>query len=150
LTANALNRLAYGPTPDELRRVATLGPQAFIDEQLQPEAITAPLPDAYQVETVNAALTPPSDGWDTVTVTGNVSSATFYIYLTGPGNAYVDDVSLSVIYTNVTYTTNVTATNTIITTNFSTYLGTNVLVNSDFEQPFKPAWTNVGTYYTAS
>jgi len=150
LTANALNRLAYGPTPDELQRVATIGPQAFIDEQLQPETITAPLPDAYRLETVNAAITPPSDGWASVTVTGNVSSAIFYIYLTGPGNAYMDDVSLSVIYTNVTYTTNVTATNTIITTNFSTYLGTNVLVNGNFEQPFKPAWTNVGTYYNAS
>ena len=36
LTAQVLNRLAYGPTPDELTRVTALGPQAFIDEQLAP------------------------------------------------------------------------------------------------------------------
>lgn len=39
LTANVLNRLAYGPTPDELVRVAAMGPQAFIDEQLAPWAL---------------------------------------------------------------------------------------------------------------
>ena len=37
LTAGALNRLAYGPTPDELERVASMGPQAYIEEQLVPE-----------------------------------------------------------------------------------------------------------------
>src|SRR5688572_11619031 len=37
LTANALNRLAYGPTPDELPRVTAIGPQAYIDEQLAME-----------------------------------------------------------------------------------------------------------------
>ena len=41
LTATVLNRLAYGPTPDELERVLTgpnaIGPQAYIDEQLAPE-----------------------------------------------------------------------------------------------------------------
>ncbi|MFM2294450.1 MAG: hypothetical protein RLZZ350_863 [Verrucomicrobiota bacterium] len=36
LTAQVLNRLAYGPTPDELARVTAIGPQAFIDEQLAP------------------------------------------------------------------------------------------------------------------
>jgi uncharacterized protein (DUF1800 family) len=44
LTAIALNRLAYGPTPDELERVLTgpspIGAQAFINEQLAPETIT--------------------------------------------------------------------------------------------------------------
>jgi uncharacterized protein (DUF1800 family) len=41
LSAIVLNRLAYGPTPDELERVlsgpSAIGPQAFIDEQLAPE-----------------------------------------------------------------------------------------------------------------
>ncbi len=41
LTAIVLNRLAYGPTPDEIERVLTgpaaIGPQAFINEQLAPE-----------------------------------------------------------------------------------------------------------------
>ena len=36
LAANVLNRLAYGPTPDELERVKAIGPQAFIAEQLAP------------------------------------------------------------------------------------------------------------------
>ena len=150
LTANLLNRLAYGPTPDELARVTALGPQAYLDEQLEPEGNTAPLPDAYRSESTNGVSLPPGNGWNTVTVTGNVSASTFYIYLTGPGDAYIDDVRLSLIYTNVTYSTNVTTTNTIITTNLSTFLGTNVLVNGDFELPFNTGWTNVGSYYTAS
>ena len=44
LTSIVLNRLAYGPTPDELERVLTatnaIGPQAFIAEQLAPDTIT--------------------------------------------------------------------------------------------------------------
>src|ERR1051325_9137844 len=40
LTAIALNRLAHGPTPDELERVTAMGPQAFIDEQLSPQSLT--------------------------------------------------------------------------------------------------------------
>jgi hypothetical protein len=34
LSAHVLNRLAYGPTPDELDRLAQIGPQQFIDEQM--------------------------------------------------------------------------------------------------------------------
>ena len=34
-----LNRIAYGPTPDELDRLATLGTDAYIEEQLAPEKI---------------------------------------------------------------------------------------------------------------
>src|SRR4051812_26030971 len=41
LTANVFNRLAYGPTPDELERVLTgptpIGPQGYINEQLAME-----------------------------------------------------------------------------------------------------------------
>jgi uncharacterized protein (DUF1800 family) len=44
LAATALNRLAYGPTPDELERILTgpsaIGAQAFINEQLAPWNIT--------------------------------------------------------------------------------------------------------------
>jgi uncharacterized protein (DUF1800 family) len=40
LTATVLNRLAYGPTPELLDRLALIGPQAYIDEQLAPESIT--------------------------------------------------------------------------------------------------------------
>src|SRR6266568_5956361 len=44
LTGTVLNRLAYGPTPDELERVRTIGAQAYIDEQMVPETITENLP----------------------------------------------------------------------------------------------------------
>ncbi len=44
LATTVLNRLAYGPTPDELERVLTstnaIGPDAYIAEQLAPELIT--------------------------------------------------------------------------------------------------------------
>lgn len=40
LCAHLLNRLSYGPTPDELDRVIAMGPDAFINEQLNPENIT--------------------------------------------------------------------------------------------------------------
>jgi uncharacterized protein (DUF1800 family) len=146
LTATALNRLAYGPTPDELERVTAIGPQAYIDEQLASENITQGLPDTYRSETVNGVVLTPNNGWTTVTVTGNVSATTFYIYLTGPGDAYVDDVQLSVIYTNIFFTTN----GTTITTNRVPYLGTNVLVNGGFELPYATGWTNVGSYYRNS
>src|SRR5439155_1885227 len=36
LTAIVLNRLAYGPTPDELTRITSNGAQSYIDEQLAP------------------------------------------------------------------------------------------------------------------
>jgi uncharacterized protein (DUF1800 family) len=40
LCAHLLNRLGYGPTPDELDRVIAMGPDAYIEEQLNPETIT--------------------------------------------------------------------------------------------------------------
>jgi uncharacterized protein (DUF1800 family) len=40
LTTTVLNKLAYGPTPELLDRLALIGPQAYIDEQLAPETIT--------------------------------------------------------------------------------------------------------------
>lgn len=44
LTSIVLNRLAYGPTPDELDRVLTgptpIGPESYIAEQMQPEGLT--------------------------------------------------------------------------------------------------------------
>ncbi len=40
LAANVLNRLTYGPTPDELTNIAAIGPQAYIDQQLAPWTIT--------------------------------------------------------------------------------------------------------------
>src|SRR5713101_3933155 len=44
LTSTVLNRLAYGPTPDELERVRAIGPDAYISEQMRPESIIDNLP----------------------------------------------------------------------------------------------------------
>src|SRR5688572_24048654 len=40
LIATVANRLCYGPTPELLDRLRTIGPQAFITEQLNPNTIT--------------------------------------------------------------------------------------------------------------
>ena len=85
LTANVLNRLAYGPTPDELERVRAMGADAYIQEQLAPEGISENL----DIDVVN-----PSGGWQYVTATGNGSSSTLYVYLTRRGEGYIDDLKL--------------------------------------------------------
>ena len=40
LSAIVLNRLTYGPTPDELERIASIGPDAYIAEQVAPWTLT--------------------------------------------------------------------------------------------------------------
>src|SRR4051812_47368742 len=40
LAATVLSKLTYGPTPDLLDRLAVIGPEAYINEQLNPETIT--------------------------------------------------------------------------------------------------------------
>ncbi|MBU6400658.1 MAG: hypothetical protein KGS61_10090, partial [Verrucomicrobia bacterium] len=87
LTATVLNRLAYGPTPDELDRVKAMGPQAYIDEQLAPEQIQ---------ENLDIDSEPTNSGWRYVTATGYASSSTLYLYLIGPGEGYIDDLQLVV------------------------------------------------------
>src|SRR6185503_4918421 len=141
-TANLLNRIAYGPTPDELERVNAMGPQAYINEQLNPASLVNPIDDYESVIDVLPVNVPHTTNWTTITVTGRVSGVVagtdrspFYIYMTGAGNAYVDDIQLSVIYTNYTemYVTNATNAS-LITTNLvpsSFYLGTNLISNGD-------------------
>lgn len=121
LRSTVLNRLAYGPTPDELARVARMGAQAYINEQLAPETLPASFDD-YTVVITNSAAVPPNTNWTFVSVTGSVSSSTLYMYLTGVGDVYLDDVQLRLISTNGT-------------------LGPNVLVNGDFEAPLTTGWT---------
>jgi len=119
LTANALNRLAYGPTPDELDRILTgpnpIGPQAYIDEQMAPEKI---------VETMDVSFTQSTNGgnWVYATTTGTASSSTLYIYLSGAGEVYLDDLKL--VAGSVPET------------------GVNLIKNGDFESAFPGAnWT---------
>lgn len=114
LTTTLLNRVAYGPTPDELERVRALTPQGFIREQLAPETIQEQL----------AVDTPPSEtsGWQYVSVTGTGSSSTLYVYMNSKGDGYIDDLTL------------VAGTNAGI--------GPNLLRNGDFEQPLSTNdWT---------
>lgn len=86
LTTTLLNRLAYGPTPDELERLATLGPTGYIQEQLAPELI--------QESLAIDDPPPPEAGWEYVTITGRGSSSTLYVYLNSRGEGYIDDLSL--------------------------------------------------------
>lgn len=83
LTANVLNRLAYGPTPDELDRISGIGPQAFINEQLAMEGLEETLDNQ-----------PVKSGWIYATETGIVTAARIYLYLSGPGSVLIDDVKL--------------------------------------------------------
>jgi uncharacterized protein (DUF1800 family) len=82
LSATLLNRLAYGPTPDELERLAQIGPQSYIEEQLAPEKIS----ESLAIDQVNTAT-----GWQHVVATGTASSSVLYIYLKGGRNLYPDD-----------------------------------------------------------
>jgi uncharacterized protein (DUF1800 family) len=106
--ATVLNRIAYGPTPDELERIKAIGVQAYIDEQLAPERIQEDL-DIDQVVI-------PS-GWQFVSMTssGNVTPTLLYVYLNSIGEGYVDDVRL------------VSGT--------AAGVGANLLRNGDFEAP---------------
>jgi uncharacterized protein (DUF1800 family) len=123
LAAQALNRLAYGPTPDELERIAVIGPDAWIEEQLAPENLTETL-DAYATVVTNAVLNDPATNWLRVVATGlatGTSRSNVFVYLTGVGAVYLDDLKL------------VSGTNPDA--------GTNLLVNGDFESPLTPAWS---------
>ena len=111
LNANLLNRIAYGPTPDDLERLAAIGPQAYINEQLAPDTITENL-DGYTVQYVNPANPFVNTNWTFNTVTGTFSDQgvapfrtnTLYMYLTKPGDVYIDNVEVHALVTS--YTTN--------------------------------------------
>ncbi len=108
-----LNRIAYGPTPDELDRLATLGTDAYIEEQLAPERIAENLDEATGSGPV----------WRKITITGTGSSSKLYVYLSGAGDAYLDDFRL-------------------VSGASDTGNAPNLLLNSDFEQPLATAnWT---------
>ena len=108
-----LNRIAYGPTPDELDRLATLGTDAYIEEQLAPERIAENLDEATGSGPV----------WRKITITGTGSSSKLYVYLSGAGDAYLDDFRL-------------------VSGASDTGNAPNLLLNGDFEQPLATAnWT---------
>ena len=127
LTANVLNRIAYGPTPDELERVASIGPDAYITEQLNIQTVPETLDDtpASSIEATNSV--PPSallqTNWINVTRSGTFSATNLYLYLTSPGSAWVDSLAL---YAG-------TGTNIDLSTNY--------IRNGGFESTLSPPWT---------
>ena len=145
LTATLLNRIAYGPSPDDLDHVTAIGPDAYIDEQLNPQALPNPIED-YVAVTTNGVTLPPNTSWTITTVTGAVTSSTLYMYLTGVGEVSIDDVQIhySYVYTAITNSGG------ILTTNVSTNVTTNVVINGNFEQPLSSGWivstNNIGSY----
>jgi uncharacterized protein (DUF1800 family) len=142
--ATVMNRLAYGPTPDDLITYSN-NPQAYIDEQLNmnglPEA-----PDAYTVETTNAIVSNPLTNWTLITMTGSIASANFYLFTTQPGDVYLDDIQLNpYIYTNLVVTNLVNGTNQIVTNGIFSHIEyTNLLSNGDFETGSLSPWTAAG------
>lgn len=125
LSAHLLNRLAYGPTPDELERVVLIGPQQFIDEQLNMADLVED-GDAYTVAVATNGVNPPTTPeWVFVQVTGRAttgsSRSNLYFYLTAPGEAYIDDLQV------------VAPTNNVTTGN--------LVYNGGFESPLAGTWT---------
>jgi uncharacterized protein (DUF1800 family) len=116
LGATVLNRLSYGPTPDEIERVLTgptaIGAEAYIEEQLAPERI------AEDLDTL-----PAQPGWQFVTLTGTATgnSLPLYIYLDAAGEVYLDDLQL--------------------VTGSVAGVGANLLKNGDFESVLAGTWT---------
>jgi len=82
--ANLLNRIAYGPTPDDLEAVQRIGVDAWVQSQIAAESI------AEDLDT----LPPFNPGWRKVTASGTGSASTLYVYLDGPGDVYVDNLRL--------------------------------------------------------
>jgi len=136
LNATLLNRLAYGPTPDELERLATLGPQGYLAEQLAPAQISEPL-DTYLSVATNGTGIPPNTNWTFLSVTGTYTNPKLYIYPTLAMSGYIDDIKLQPIY----YSNIVSMAGTNLVTNTVPYYGTNLVINGDFESALTPPWT---------
>jgi len=95
LTAGAtvLNRLAYGPTPDELEAYGN-NPQAYIDQQVNIQGIPDVL-NVYTIETTNAVPSDPTTNWTFVQITGTLNTTNLYVYMTAPGGVFIDDIQLT-------------------------------------------------------
>lgn len=108
--ANLLQRVAYGPTPDDLAQVKAMGPEAYIAGQLAAETVPSDLDTAD-----------PSPRWVRVTVTGPGTASRLYVYLDGAGEAYLDDLRL-------------------VAGDLDDGTQPNLLRNGDFEGALAPAW----------
>ena len=120
-TATVLQRLAYGPTPDDLERLETIGPQAYLEEQIAPENIS---------ESLDLDQAAPAGDWQYIVASGTGSTSTLYVYLNLPGEGYIDDLKL--------------------VAGSVPEAGTNLLRNGDFEGPLSTNDWTISTNLTAS
>lgn len=123
--ATVLNRLTYGPTPDDIDLIRTIGPEQFIAEQLAPESIVESINTDPPITNTPLPGIPliPLTNWIRVEATGTAGGQNFGIYLSGAGSVYIDNVWL------------------VAGTNAES--GPNLLLNGDFEEPVvTPPWTN--------
>ena len=113
--ATVLNRLTYGPTPDDIDHIKAVGPQAFINEQMAAQTITDTINTDPPITNTPPATPPPNPltNWIRVTATGTSGGNTMGFYLSGAGSVYLDNIFLA--YGNVAET------------------GTNLVTNGDFE-----------------
>lgn len=127
LIANVLNRLTYGPTPEELDRIRAVGPQAYIDEQMAAETITDTINTDIAL-TNQPPVAPPLTNWIRVSDTGTASNTNLFLHLNAAGRVYIDDIRL------------------VLGTNADT--GPNLLVNGDFEEegPLTNTWIVSSNY----
>lgn len=109
--ANILNRIAYGPSPDDIDHLDTVGTAAYIAEQLAPEDIE---------ESLDFATTPTNE-WQHAIITGTATSSTLYIYLDSAGEVFIDDLFLA--------------------SGNTAEMGTNLLANGSFEAALTGPWT---------
>jgi uncharacterized protein (DUF1800 family) len=128
LSATVLSRLTYGPTPDDISRIAAIGPQAYIDEQLAPESVVEDL-DGTAPITNNPPPPPPLTNWIRVSATGTATATNLGIYLSARGSVYLDDIRV-VLGTNADE-------------------GANLISNGGFEGGAPGLWS-LGSTVTAS
>jgi uncharacterized protein (DUF1800 family) len=125
--ATVLNRLCYGPSPDDIDRIQSIGAQAFINEQMASEAISDTINTDPQITNAPPPLIPLTN-WVRVSATGRAGGTNFSIYLSAAASVYVDNIWL--VYGDVPEA------------------GTNLLGNGDFEiSPAEPPWVR-GTAIT--
>ena len=130
--ANVLNRLTYGPTPDDIEHIRAVGPVQFIAEQMAAENITDTLNEEPVIINTPIPIPPPPPltNWIRVSATGTATSTNYFIYLSAAGRVYLDDLRL------------------VVGTNADT--GPNLLLNGDFEDlTLTNGWTVASIYSTS-
>jgi uncharacterized protein (DUF1800 family) len=119
-SATVLNRLTYGPSPADIERINSIGPEQFIAEQLAADTIVENLDTAPPILN-EPPPPPPFTNWIRVSTTGTTTGTNFGFYLSASGVVYLDDIRL--------------------VTGDVADVGANLLANGDFEDPTRsPPW----------